>query len=205
MSEQSTGTAMELFQAVGDGGQISGLDQRLLDLVAKTPNTTPEELSEALGVPSMTPARCAARVREIIKSRDWLSQTEKKSLLLDDLIRLRDIVFERLEGTEVKFDRHGDAIEVESSSAWANTMVRLLREWRQVIESMQHDVESADIKIRRAHAEIMLAAIEVMFERMLLRLEAALEVKIPRDLANSIMEEVMPIGFTSLDSRTTAA
>jgi len=165
---------------------------------------TAEQMYEELGSPvSLSPARCAARVREIIKSQDLLSVNEQKALLLLDFIRLRDILFDRVEGTESRMTKSGDIVEVDSAPAWANALVRLLKEWRGTIDSMKADIDSEELLIRRAHAEIMVQAMRLSFERLMLELEKA-GFEIPRDLAEQIIEESIPIGFQSLEKRISA-
>lgn len=202
-----TGTAIELYRKVGEGGQLSGLDSRLLALVAEAGGRiSGEELSEKLGG-SISPARCLQRVREILKSQDILSITEQKSLLLLDVIRLRDILFDRVEGTETRITKHGDLVDVESSPAWANALVRLLREWRTTIDSMRSDIDGDQLLIREAHAKIMLDAIETVFLAFITRLDRHFQnYKEPptRSQMEEMLEDALPLGFQALERKTAA-
>lgn len=193
---------VDLYSAPGEGGKLSGLDTRLLELVAANPRITPEALAEELGVESMTPARCAQRVREILKAQDWLSISEQRALLLNDLIRLRDILFDRLEGTETKIGRDGELIEVGSSPAWANALVRTIKEWNSVIKEMQKVVDEDRDTLRRVHADIMEVGIRLIFEKLCM--EIADRYDIDRNGLDSIMEEAMPYGFTAIRKRVKA-
>lgn len=197
-------TDAALYSPLGEGGQLSGLDEQLLEMARK--RMTAEQMYEELGSPSgMSPARCLQRVREIVRAQDYLSLTEQKALLLLDFIKLRDILFDRIEGTEIKINRHGDEIEVESSPGWANALVRVLKEWNKVIESMSADVEQGRSTIQRQHADLFMGAISVMFDRYNLRLEqAGATLPAASDLAE-IWEEVMPLGFKSLTDKVLEA
>src|SRR6478736_4632626 len=93
------GTEIMLYHRVGDGGELSGWDARLLQMAAE--RKTMEQMYEELGRPSgVSPARLGQRVREILNSQDWLSITDQKALLLLDFVKLRDVLWERLNGTE---------------------------------------------------------------------------------------------------------
>lgn len=196
------GKELALYSPVGSGGELSGLDARLLQIVAEHGGRiSGEELSKRLGIESMTPARCTQRVREILKSQDTLSQVEQKALILLDFIKVRDMLFERIEGTETRITKHGDTIEVESSPGLFNSMIRLLKEWRVLIESMRNDVDTETVKIREAHAKIMMDAISVMFKQLFIRLsEHGFE--IPTALSMELMEEAMGLGFQELEKKT---
>jgi len=198
------GTEIMLYHRVGDGGELSGWDARLLQMAAE--RKTMEQMYEELGRPSgVSPARLGQRVREILNSQDWLSITDQKALLLLDFVKLRDVLWERLNGIEEKFNKHGDLIEVSAGSGWAQAFIRLLREWRGLLESMSADIDSDRLMIREAHAKIMIDALWVMFERFVLRLEAyfAEYKRLPtRVEMNDMLEDVMPYAFESLEEKT---
>jgi hypothetical protein len=198
MSEPVSDVA--LYRAVGEGGELSMLDKELLKLAAK--RLSPEEIVKEGGLSAvLTPARAAQRIREILHSQDFLSLTEQKSLLLLDFVDLRDKLWERIDGTETRLTKHGDTIEVDSDPRHITNLIRLLKEWRGLVESMQTDIDSDSIKIRDAHASIMMAAMSVMFDRFLGKLEAA-GYGVPKAQAMEMWEEVMPLGFASLEKRT---
>jgi hypothetical protein len=190
---------LDIYRPVGEDGELSGLDDRLLTLAAQ--HLSPEQIAQQINIQGVTPLRVSQRIREILKSQDWLSASQQKSLLLLDLVRLRDILFDRVEGTETKITKHGEVLEVESDSRHASNLIRLLREWRSVIESMQKDIDSEKVTINRAYATVMIEAINVMFQRFILRLEQS-GVKLPpeRELMD-LMEEVMPLGMQTLESK----
>lgn len=198
---------LAIYRPVGEGGSLSALDERLLQVMGSNPLTTPEQLAEQVGF-GLSPARAAARVHEIMVSQDWLSKTEQKALMLMDLIRLRDVVWEQVEAGGVRvYDEDGLPKRIEADPRWSQTLVRVFREWRNLIESMQADVASEKSMVRDAHAAIMIGALEVMFQRFLLRVEKAqaegrtLGERDYRDL----MEEVIPLGFASITEKRNAA
>lgn len=198
----ATGTELAIYTPFGEDGELSGLDSKLLEIVSSAGGQiSAEQIAERLGVPSMSPARCAQRIKEILKSQRLLSRVEQKGLVLVDVIRLRDLLFERIEGAETKVTRQGVVIEVESNAALFGHASRLLAEWSKLIDDITSDVDSEKASIRRAHANIMLAAISVMFDRYNLRLEKELGIKLDRGMVRDIMEEVMPLGIASLEER----
>jgi hypothetical protein len=184
---------------------LSSLDDRLLDMAAKRYSF--ERMYDELGEPEWTSAaKIGTRVRTLLAAFT-LDSVEQKALLLRDLVKLRDIIFEQLEGDGIHIDADGELTGREIAPAWASAMVRLLKEWRSTIESMQTDLEGDRASIREAHAQIMFQALTVMFERFVLRLEEAaadefsdIEFKASRTALMGIFGDVMPLGFESLQS-----
>lgn len=198
MVTSQPGLELELYRPVGGDGGLSGLDARLLEFAAK--RMTGEEMAAELGIEQMTPARCLQRVREILKAQNALSRNEQKALLLLDLVRARDTLFDRIEGTETKITKRGDVVDVESDPRHMSNLIRLLREWRGIIDSMQEDIDSSQVKITKAYADMMMRALEVVFRRMLARL-AEEGFEIPEDLARDLIEELLPLGFQALEEK----
>lgn len=193
--------SVQIYHPLGEGGQLSGFDEKLLEMA--TQRISPEEMYARLGSPeSLSPARCLQRVREIVRSTDYLTILDQKALLLLDFVRLRDILWDRIEGTELKITKHGDTIEVGSAPGWANAMIRVLKEWRVTIDSMQKDLDGGQLAVSRAHAEVMMAAISVMFDRFIGRLEDhyRLYQSLPEATdMREMFEEVMPLGFAKIE------
>lgn len=189
---------MALYTRVGEGGSLSILDKKLLELAAQ--RKTPEEMVEDIGVGGLTPARAAQRVREILTSQDFLSELEQKRLILLDMVELRDQLWERINGGDEVITKHGELVSVSADAKHYANAIRLLTEWRKLIESMHKDVNASTVGIREAHAEIMMQAFSVMFDRFLHKLDVA-GVSVPRLKAMEIMEEIMPLGFAALRER----
>jgi hypothetical protein len=144
------------------------------------------------------------RVREIIKAQDLLSVAEQKSLILLDIIKVRDLIMERLGGYETKIGRDGIGVEVETGAPMYNAMIRLFKEWRSLIDSIRDDVDAGNVQIRQAHADIMMEALMAMFRHYSNRLESA-GIVVPQALALELLEEVAPIGFNALSQHVSDA
>ena len=183
--------------------RLSILDDRLLDMASRRYSF--EKMYEELGSPEGTsPAALGTRVRTLLAAFT-LDAVEQKALLLRDLVRLRDIIFEQLEGDGLHVNQDGEIVGKELAPAWASAMVRLLKEWRSTIESMQDDLAGDRASIREAHAQIMFEALSVMFDRFVLRLEQAAADEFSgitfsgsRPALMNLLGEVMPMGFEFL-------
>ena len=73
----------DISKPVGYADGLSVTDKRLLALARR--NMSPDEISEELGG-LISPARAAQRIREILRSHDWLSQEEQQGLLMLDML-----------------------------------------------------------------------------------------------------------------------
>lgn len=197
---------VQIYSPMGQGGSMTGLDKKLLEFASQ--RMSGEAMYEELGSPpGLSPARCIQRVKEIVQATDYLDEVEQMSLLLLDFVRLRDILWERLEGTETKITKTGEIIEVESAPAWANALVRVLKEWRVTISAMQKAVGDGQMSVSKAHAKMMMEAISVMFDRYQLRLEqhfAQYKTLPTLEERRAIFEEVMPLGFAAIEQKTAA-
>lgn len=195
-----------LYSPIGEGGKLSGFDERLLEMASE--RKSGEQMYAELGSPpSLSPARCLQRVREILKAQDYLSRADQKALLLLDFIKLRDVLWEKINGEEMKLTRNGDLVEVSAPPAWASILVRVLREWRNTIDSMRDDVEGEQDLIRTGQATLVLQAITVMFDRYQLREERYFELHkaLPSaDERRTMFEEVIPLGFQALETKAAA-
>src|SRR5205823_5743116 len=97
----------DLVKAVGEDDGLTATDKRLLQYARQ--NLSPNEMSEQFqGL--LSPSRCIARVREILRSHDYLSQVERRALVLLDMIELKEILLDhvRTEGGEVTNERTGE-------------------------------------------------------------------------------------------------
>jgi len=185
--------------------RLSIMDDRLLEMAAKRYSF--EKMYEELGEPPGTNAAAlGTRVRKLLAAFT-LDAVEQKALLLRDLVRLRDIIFDQLENDGLHVNDSGELVGKEVAPAWASAMVRLLKEWRSTIESMQTDLDGDRQSIREAHAQIMFQAITVMFDRFVARLEEAdrdefsgVTFKASRASLMTLMGEVLPLGFQDLQS-----
>jgi hypothetical protein len=191
---------VDLYHKPGENGELSGLDARLLEIVASNHRITPNELAEQLNIETMSPERCAQRVREILNAQDWLGRTGQNALLLRDLIELRNVLFERVKGTDIKIGKDGEIVEVGSNAAFANALVRVLREWRVTVKEMQEEVDGESAKLRQSHADVMVAAIAIFGERFAIELGKN-HPEITRKELDDLVEASIPKAFQVIQSK----
>jgi hypothetical protein len=93
-------------------------------------------------------------VREILRSHDYLSQVERRALVLLDMIELKEILLDhvRTEGGEVTNERTGETYYSFGDPRWAGALVKLLSEMNKLISADKGDIDAARMKIRRKHA-----------------------------------------------------
>ena len=117
---------------------------------------SPNEISE-LTSGIVKPAQAAARIVEILDSRDWLSEAHKKSLLLDDLFALKDKLFTQ-------------TVDFGNLDA-AKPLISVLGQIDKTLAANKFDLEKEMTEIKSAHARLMLSAISLALERSFLELE----------------------------------
>lgn len=117
---------------------------------------SPNEMSIAVGG-SLTAAQCAARVIELLDSRDWLSQAHQRMLLVDEMMGLKDALWEK-------------AVEYQSVDH-VKPLISVLTLIDKTLAADKFDLTKAMSEINRAHAQLMLSAIALTLERSFLELE----------------------------------
>lgn len=150
---------------------------------------SPKELS-ALTNGVLSPERAAQRVRDILASRDWLSQLERKQLLLDDISQLKDTLMEK-------------AVEYKSLDH-AKALMPLLKLLKDVLEADKIDVTQAMAQIREGHARIMLGAIQLAFENAALELSRR-HPDVPRAELQALILESLPPAVEAVEARVERA
>lgn len=190
----------DLNRRVGEDDRLSGLDKQLLDMANK--RFTGEQMEAELGG-RVSAARCIQRVREILKSQNYLDTVERQSLLLLDLVELKDILFQRVrdEGG-ITTDRHGNDYWTLGDPRWSANLIRLLKEFRAMIETSAGEIEKNANTIRSAHRDIMYNAMELTFERFVFDLEKQFD--IPKSVLMEMFEKAIPVGFAALNERVAA-
>jgi hypothetical protein len=143
----------EGIQYEHDAG-LGALDRALLRGAAS--HKSPKELS-ALTQGAVSPAEAAQRVLEILDSRDWLSQVQARMLLIDEMHRLKDVLFAQ--------------VEQFRDYAQAQPLVRTLQLIEKTMSADKIDIQKAMEEINKAHARLMLLAISTVLERANLELE----------------------------------
>jgi hypothetical protein len=162
---------------------LSEIDRILLR--GASSGKSPEELS-ALTNGIVKPANAAGRVLAILESRDWLSQAQRKMLLIDDLMALKDVLYSKAVGA-----RDGES---------AKPLVSVLTTIMKMLDADKLDIAQAMSQINRAHAQIMLQAISLALERSFLELEKA-HPEIEKAELVSVFQSAMPAVVLEIESR----
>lgn len=117
---------------------------------------SPNELSEITNG-TVTPAQAAARVLDILAQRKWLSGAQKRDLLLDDMMAVKDSLMSKA------IDYH--------SLEHIKPLISVLTQIDKTLAAEKFDMQKAMAQIDAAHGQIMLAAISLALERSMLELE----------------------------------
>lgn len=190
----------DLSKPVGAADGLSVTDRRLLALARR--NLSPEEISEELGG-LISPARAAQRIREILRSHDWLSIEEQQGLLLLDMIELKEILLEhvREEGGLIEDPRSGGTYYSFGDPRWSANLIRLLGEMSKMILAARTDVESIKTTLRRKHAAVMTQAIQVTFAIVARGVTSRTRDLDERDMIE-LLEEALPKAVAIVEANT---
>lgn len=182
----------ELTKAVGIDGELSGLDARLLQMAAA--RRSPEEMGDETG---MAPARAAQRVREILASRDWLSNMEQEILLMQEMFELKNQIQDIVQ-------RYAKADYLHAMDPrWATTLQKLLTDLVKIVDNRSQRVSEARVTIRKAHATLITQAIEEAFNIALHELRER-GVVIDESVYRDALEQALPRAFQKIQDRTEA-
>ena len=162
---------------------VSPVDKILLRGAAS--GKSPKELS-ALTNGVVKPAQAAARVLEILDSRDWLTEAHQRLLLTDSLMDLHDTLYER-------------AIEFRDLDA-AKPLLSVLTLIDKRLSTDKFDLQKAMTEISRAHAGLMLAGISTALERSFLELEKRYP-DVKKSELTEIFQLAMPDVVREIESR----
>jgi len=165
------------------GKAIGAVDKILLR--GASSGKSPEELSALTGG-VIKPAKAAQRVRDILSSRDWLSILEKKQLLVDDMMALKDVLYEK-------------AVTYEEGGA-AGDLIKVLTTMQRMLSEEKVDLTEAMTQIRKAHAQMMIAAIRIALERSMLELEKRYP-DVPGSELVEIFQLALPEAVAEVESR----
>ena len=132
------------------------------------------------------PAEAGVRILEILDSRDWLSEAQKKMLLLDDMFELKDQLREQ-------------AIEFKNKDA-VKPLISLLAQIDKTMAAEKFDLAKAMSEISRAHAALMLSAISLALERSFLELEKRYP-DVKKSELTEIFQLAMPAVVREVESR----
>lgn len=147
---------------------------------------SPQELSALTGG-TIKPARAAQRVRDILASRDWLTQVERKQLLTEDLMALKDELMRQ-------------ALDLRQTKDASGPLIKVLALVGKQLDADKLDLESALTQIRKAHAEMMLSAIRLTLERSFHELEKR-HTDVSRGELTEIFQLALPDAVQELEAR----
>lgn len=190
-------SADELDRAVGAFGKLSVLDKKLLKWAAE--RRTPEWMSQKLdGV--LSPATCAQRTREILKSQDWLSQVEQRALILQDMIELKNILMGRIrsEGGLVTDEETGRVAYSFGDPRWAANLTKLLGEMNKLIINEQGQVDAERAALRRSHAMVMVKAVELAFKNLALSVREKYP-EVDEMVLRGFLEDAIPNAVSAIE------
>lgn len=142
-------------ELVYDPNRHIGYVDRIL-LRGASAGKSPIELSE-LTNGTVSPAKAAQQVRDILASRDWLTDMERKQLLVDDLMALKDVLMEK-------------AVSYKMLDA-AGPLTKVLRTIGDILLADKINLKDVLESIRKAQAQMMLVGIRAALERTFLELE----------------------------------
>jgi hypothetical protein len=114
----------------------SALDEKLLRLARRSP----VEIGEQTG---LEPGVVAARISELLESRDWLSERQEERLLLIEAASLKDRAFEALDG-----------VAGSEFAQVANVVLRSLKLVGERLDARRKLVESDLERLTSAHARM---------------------------------------------------
>lgn len=180
----------ELTKRVGEEGELSGLDARLLQMAAA--GKSPQEMGEDTG---MSAARAAQRVREILASRDWLSNLEREILFMQEMIDLKVQIQDLVKRYSEANFLHG------MDPRWATTLQKILSDLMKVIDVRSKRVAEQRVTIRSAHAKLVTAVIEKAFKLLVHELRERNQ-EVDEMVYRDALEEALPRAFEMLAEHT---
>lgn len=162
----------------------SALDERLLSLA----RLSPVEIGERVG---LEPAVVAARLSELLVSRDWLSELQRERLLLVELEGLKDSVLARV--------RELEDGEVSDYVAVVNVALRSLRLVGERLDSRRRLVEEDLGRVSRSQARLFGEAFDLALQHILVSLPLAEGVD--GAFVDGVVEEGLRLAAAQLESR----
>lgn len=218
MTTESTGIQRDLTRQVAGGGELSGLDKKLLELASR--NMSPDEIGKEL---NLKPARAAQRIREILRERDWLSLNEQEAMLMQDLIDLKNFLTttmhkdqamqiaaaenaaaEAREDADFGLSRNYEQRVQEltlGDPRWAANLKGVLAEIGKILNGRRKIVESDRLMIRNSTAILMAAAIEMSFKNLVYQVREEYP-EVDELKMRNMIEQSLPRAFQAIEERT---
>jgi alkanesulfonate monooxygenase SsuD/methylene tetrahydromethanopterin reductase-like flavin-dependent oxidoreductase (luciferase family) len=165
--------------------KLGALDAKLLELAAS--GKSPDEISRELNR-VVSPERAAQKIKELLASRtDYLSIREQQALVLFDLHSAKEKLWEMLDGY--------DGVEA------AGPLIRTLKIIGDRVDAQLKQADDKTALITKAQAEGFVKALEIVYERVVERLE----IKYPEIEAHGIRDmvnEELPVAFEHVNRMT---
>lgn len=164
--------------------RLGEMDRRIMRLASSRASMV--EISRSIDG-RLTPAQVYDRIEQITNDRDALSNSTQRLLLLDDLHELKDKLHEM----------------VVSNNALdhASTLLRTLQVIGDRLDRERIDVKTEMEQIRRAHASLMMSAINLFAQKLALELEKSHpEIGWDGEVAR-LVQLVLPSAMQEIESR----
>jgi hypothetical protein len=134
----------------------------------------------------LKPAECAVRVTDILDERDPLSEAQKKLLLIDDMMQVKDHLMAK-------------ALDFNNMDA-VKPLISILTQLDKTMAAEKFDMGKAMSEISRAHAGLMLQGISITLERSFLELEKRYP-EVKKSELTEIFQVAMPDAIREIESR----
>jgi hypothetical protein len=144
------------------------------------------EISESLGG-QISPERVGLRLTEILNSMDWLTTAQKQKLNFHDMIKVKDMLMEKAQGFG------------EAAAAASGPLVRILKQIGDDLRQADTDLDERMLRVQRAHANVMVSAVELAFEKALFELHKRYP-EIERGELQEILEVSLPAAVKSIEA-----
>jgi transcription initiation factor IIE alpha subunit len=158
---------------------MAALAQNELDekILLKADHMSPEEISRALGG-VISPAKVAVRIKELIKSRNWLTDYEEEQVVL---WKMKRIVGKLEEATH-------NHLDLDSAKVLINALKAIAERLDKRRAATQEELTS----LHANQAQIMFEAIKVLIEK------AAIDVAAQQELRKALPEAVYVISARNM-------
>lgn len=198
------GVPEALLVPVGEGGEMSSMDKRLLEIAAKyNGNISAADLAAEAGF-NIAPARAAQRLREILNTRDWLSIENKIALQVEDIVDLKQYIREKMrldDGEREIFHERGGTEVSLGDPRWTANMTKVLALLGTQLDKALARQKDAKAKISSGNAAIMVSALDRAMSKWLFRMQD-LYPEIDEGIARDALEDALTAAFQVVDEQT---
>jgi hypothetical protein len=193
----------DLHERVGEGGELTGLDKALIEMMTR--NFSPEMMSDQLGG-AVSPERCLARTKEILRSTNVWDVVEKQAALMYDFVEVKNILFDRVRSEGGIYEtKNGMEFWTQGDPRWSANLIKVLKEFRSMIEATEAAVNKNAGTLRDGQRDLVFASIEKMFNHFLFDLEQYLGARVDKPKLLEMMERAIPVGFAMIEEKTISA